>query len=150
MDKNYIHPFLESASNVLEQVVRVRPTSGELEIKDVKYLDRHIWILIGMSGHLKGEILFGLPEQVALKIVSEMMGGFQVNELDDMSQSAISELGNMISGNASTLLFDRGVSVDITPPQIIQSIEHFHAQKAWTIPLNIKDVGEFNIQVLVT
>ncbi|NBI28833.1 chemotaxis protein CheX [Chengkuizengella marina] len=148
MDKNYIHPFLESASNVLEQVIRVRPTSGELEIKDVQYLDHHIWILIGMSGQMKGEILFGLPEQVALKIVSEMMGGFQVNELDDMSRSAISELGNMISGNASTLLYDRGVTVDITPPQIIKSIEHFDTQKAWTIPLNIKEVGEFNIQVL--
>ena len=47
-------------------------------------------------------------KSVALKLVSAMMGGYAIAEMDEMGQSAISELGNMISGNASTILYNQG------------------------------------------
>ena len=45
-----------------------------------------------------------------------MMMGMPVAELDSMATSAISELGNMIMGNAATILSTKGIAVDITPP----------------------------------
>lgn len=148
----YINPFLQSASNVIEQVANVRPTSGKLDLKDVKFVEDYIWIQIGMSGEMTGDIVFGLHKDVALRMVSAMMGGFQVTELDDMSQSAIAELGNMISGNASTILSNQGVQIDITPPKIIRSASAagFIPKKALTIPMTIGDIGELDIQVIVT
>lgn len=152
MKAEYINPFLESARVVIEQVVNVRPTTGKLGIKDVKFIEHYIWIQIGLSGHMNGDIVFGLHEEVALRVVSAMMGGFQITQLDEMSQSAISELGNMISGNASTLLYNQGVKVDITPPKIIVAANAagFTPKQALTIPLNIGDIGELEIQVLIT
>ena len=60
-----------------------------------------------MTGQMEGDIVFGLHETVALKLVSAMMGGYPIAEMDEMGQSAISELGNMISGNASTILYNQ-------------------------------------------
>ncbi|MCR8645229.1 chemotaxis protein CheX [Paenibacillus sp. N1-5-1-14] len=152
MKAEYINPFLESARFVLEQVANVRPTTGQLTIKDIKLTDHYIWIQIGMTGHMQGEIVFGLAESAALKVVSAMMGGFVLDEMNEIGQSAISELSNMISGNASTLLYNQGVKVDITPPVLIVS-EHshsFHGKQALTVPLIMDGIGELDIQVLIS
>ena len=152
MKAEYINPFLESARIVLEQLINVRPTTGQLGIKDAKFTENHIWIQIGMSGQMTGDIVFGLHEEVALKLVSAMMGGYLVTQMDEMSQSAISELGNMISGNASTILSNQGVRVDITPPRLIQSetAAAFESKKALTIPLMMEQIGELDIKVLIS
>ncbi len=152
MKAENINPFLESASIVIEQVINIRPTTGELNVKDVKFVEKYIWIQIGMSGQMSGDIVFGLHEDVALKMVSAMMGGYPISEIDDMAKSAISELGNMISGNASTLLYNQGVKVDITPPKVIHAAESagFTPAKALTIPLQMGDIGDLDIQVLIT
>ena len=47
-----------------------------------------------------------------------MMMGMPVTELNDLSISAISELGNMIMGNTATILSTKGIGIDITPPTI--------------------------------
>lgn len=152
MKAEYINPFLESASIVLEQMINVRPSTGELGVKDVKFVEKYIWIQIGLTGQMQGDIVFGLHETVALKLVSAMMGGYVISEIDEMSKSAISELGNMISGNASTILFNQGVRVDITPPVLVQSATAagFTPKKALTIPLIMDGIGELDIQVLLT
>jgi len=151
MRAEYINPFLESARHVIEQVIQVRPETGKLGMRDVIFLENYIWINIGVSGQMEGDIIFGLHEAVALRVVSAMMGGFVLTEFDDLGRSAISELGNMISGNASTLLYNRGIRVDITPPRIIHSVSEFRfpLKKAITIPLIMDGVGELDIQVLV-
>jgi chemotaxis protein CheX len=152
MKAEYINPFLESARIVIEQMINIRPTTGQLGIKDVKFVEKYIWIQIGITGQMQGDIVFGLHEAVALKLVSAMMGGFVLTEMDEMGQSAISELGNMISGNASTMLYNQGVKVDITPPKIVQSATSagFVPKKALTIPLIIEGIGELDIQVIMT
>ncbi|MBT2283467.1 chemotaxis protein CheX [Paenibacillus polymyxa] len=152
MKAEVINPFLESARNVFEQLIQVSPSTGSLGVKNVEYIADHVWIVIGMTGQLSGNIVFGIQESVALKIVSAMMGGFVITEMDEMSKSAISELGNMISGNASTILSNQGVIVDITPPQVMNSeyLTSFSATKALSIPLLMDGIGEMDIQVMIS
>ncbi|MFF2888871.1 MULTISPECIES: chemotaxis protein CheX [unclassified Paenibacillus] len=151
MKAEYINPFLESAKIVIEQLVQIKPATGQLGVKDIKFVENYIWIQIGLNGQMNGDIVFGLSEQVALKMVSAMMGGYAISEIDEMGRSAISELGNMISGNASTILYNQGVRVDITPPKLIQSAQSagFNATQALTIPLIMDGIGELDIQVLI-
>lgn len=137
---------------MLEQVANIKPTTGQLGVKDVKFVEQYIWIQIGMTGQMTGDVVFGLHEAVALKLVSAMMGGFVLTEMDEIGKSAISELGNMISGNASTILYNKGVRVDITPPRLLESAAAagFEAKRALTIPLIMADIGELDIQVIIT
>jgi chemotaxis protein CheX len=150
MEAQCINPFLDSAKLVLEQMIQVSPDRGALEIRDVTYVDKQIWIKIGVTGEMTGHVLFGIHEEVALKLVSAMMGGFTITQMDEMSKSAISELGNMISGNASIILYNQGVTIDITPPQVISSSDQFDFNgKALTVPLDLGEIGQIDIQVLI-
>ncbi len=150
MQAELINPFLESARIVIEQLIQIKPSTGQLGVKDVKFVENYIWIQIGLNGQMNGDIVFGLSEEVAIKMISAMMGGYVISEIDDMGKSAISELGNMISGNASTMLFNQGVRVDITPPKVLHSAQAagFKTGKALTIPLIMEGIGELDIQVL--
>ncbi len=150
MKAQYLNPFLESASMVIQQVCNVAPTRGSLSLKDVAFYADHIWIKIGMTGQLQGDVIFGLHKEVALRIISAMMGGFPISELDELGKSAISELGNMISGNASTILFNQGVAIDITPPQLVDDHQHLNLSgQALAVPLELGDLGKLEIQVVV-
>ncbi|WP_025689423.1 chemotaxis protein CheX [Paenibacillus zanthoxyli] len=152
MKAEVINPFLKSACVVIEQVIQVSPSAGNLGVKEIDLIDNHIWIKIGMTGQISGDIVFGIAENVALRMVSAMMGGYPISEMDEMGQSAISELGNMISGNASTILSNQGVTVDITPPQVMKSenLVAFLPRKALSIPLVMDGIGELDIQVMIS
>jgi len=151
MKAEYINPFLESAQMVIEQVVQIRPSTGAISVKDIKFVEQYIWIHIGVNGQMNGNIIFGLKEDVALKMISAMMGGYVINEMDEMGKSAISELSNMISGNASTILYNQGMTVDITPPRIVEMAQAagFENSKALAVPLIIESIGQLDIQVIV-
>lgn len=151
MHSQMIHPFLESAQTVLEQVANITSSPGEVTVKEAKFVDKHIWIKIGVSGHVTGDIVYGIEDQVALALISKMMGGFEVKEIDEMGISAISELGNMISGNASSILFNKGISLQITPPEVIKkaTLAGFSPTTATSIPLKLDQIGEIQILVAV-
>lgn len=74
-----------------------------------------------------------------------------MTELDDIGRSAISELGNMISGNASTILYNQGLNVDITPPRIIlpASAKIWTPRQVISVPLMMDGIGELDIQMVV-
>lgn len=147
----HINPFLQSATLVLEQMCAVSPQRGELSLKIIEFKNDYVWLQIGILGQMNGNIVFGFPEAVALRIVSGMMGGYVVTEFDEMSRSAISELGNMISGNASSILYNEGIKIDITPPKLINIEDQstmFHNNKAIAVPLRLENIGEFEIFVV--
>lgn len=148
MRAEYINPFLESASMVIEQMVQIRPSTGQLSLKNVQFKNHYVWIQIGITGQMNGDIIFGISESVALRIISAMMGGFVITEIDELGRSAISELGNMISGNASAILYNQGVRIDITPPRVVD-LDHFDPRQALTIPLIMDGIGEMEIQVAI-
>ncbi|SMG56750.1 chemotaxis protein CheX [Paenibacillus aquistagni] len=147
MEAKWIHPFLHSACTVIEQVVQVRPERGEMEMT-VWSGDHDLLVKIELTGQLSLDIAFGLSEEVAVKMASAMMGGYPLESLDMMGESAISELSNMISGNASTLLYNEGIIVDITPPQLFRS-EALGQDSAMAVPLHLEHIGRFDVLVRV-
>jgi chemotaxis protein CheX len=149
MQASYINPFLSSSVHVIEQLTQVRASVGQLTLKRMETAQNLIWLRIGIIGQMKGDIIFEFPKHVALKLVSSMMGGYAVTDLDEMSQSAIAELGNMISGNASTLLSNDGILIDITPPNIMESaaMDRVMGQQQLSVPLFLEKIGEFRLSV---
>ncbi|WGS64102.1 chemotaxis protein CheX [Marinitoga aeolica] len=76
-------------------------------------------VTIGFIGDLDGNIHMGLSVESAKVIVSQMMMGMPVEKLDEMSLSALGELGNMISGSIAINLEKLGYKINITPPSIM-------------------------------
>lgn len=74
-------------------------------------------INIGMLGSVKGSVAISMEKEAACRFASTMMMGMAVKKLDELSQSAISEMANMVCANACTLFIQDGMEgVDISPP----------------------------------
>mgnify|MGYP000916605696 FL=1 len=150
MNVKYINPFLASSIHVIEAMMQVKPSVGQVALRAVENRGDSLLLKIGILGQFQGDVVFSFPQRVALRIVSVMMGGYPVSELDEMCCSAIAELGNMISGNASTMLYNEGIQVDITPPDIVSDHSRYVQKKAITIPLDLSDIGNFNIYMFAS
>ncbi len=115
-----INPFLSAATGVIRDTCQVNLQIGKPFIKTTEFDESMVIIMIGITGEIRGHVIIAIPYENALNIASKMMMGMPVTELDEMSVSAISELGNMIMGNAATLLSNNGIGIDITPPTLCE------------------------------
>jgi chemotaxis protein CheX len=119
MNIEYINPFIEASQTVLKQIANLDAKLGKVFLKSAPYRSEDIIIMVGLTGKMRGQANFSMSKAFALKIVSHMMMGMPVTEFDEMTKSAISELANMIMGNAATILYNRGINIDITPPSLL-------------------------------
>ncbi|OQY08409.1 MAG: hypothetical protein B6I28_04750 [Fusobacteriia bacterium 4572_132] len=119
MKVEYINPFIKSAFEILQQVAALTPKKGKLSMKNKPVASYGVSVLVGVVGEVKGQVAYSLTEETAMKLASKMMMGMPVAEFDEMAKSAISELANMITGNASTALSSGGLDVDIAPPTLV-------------------------------
>ncbi len=148
----YINPFLMAATGILKDACQTDVQIGKPYVKTTAFADESAIIMIGVTGEMRGQVLLAFPVESAMTVASKMMMGMPVTALDDMAKSAIGELGNMIMGNAATILSTKGVGIDITPPTLVvgsMSISSMYAKNV-CIPLNGSDVSlELDIAVKI-
>lgn len=118
MKVDFITPFVTAAYDVLQMEVSAEIERGELAIQQSSKTSQDLTVLVGVTGQVKGLVMYGLSETVGKKIVSTLVG-HPVPLMDDMAQSAIAELGNVITGRASTNLSEVGFDCILTPPTLI-------------------------------
>ena len=108
-------------------------------------------IMLSAKGEMKGQVLMAFSYANALNVASRMMMGMPVTELDDMATSAISELGNMIMGNAATIFSTKGIVIDITPPTVCQgsmTITQTYAQNI-CVPIQAGDGLSLELDIAI-
>jgi len=118
MRVEFIDPFVRAGFSALEMLIQDHPKRGDLSLREAKFTTQQVTIMTGVNGDIEGTILLGMSLPTAQGIASTMIG-FPIEEMDDMAWSAISELGNIITGNAVQLLYDAGFKCDITPPSVL-------------------------------
>lgn len=119
MDVKYVNPFIVGLQNIFNMLNMTSIQRTGLAKREKLKTDNEVNIIIGLVGDLKGNVVISLPETTARNIASTMMGGMPVPELDMMPKSALCELTNMVAGSSMSQLEQMGVSVNITPPMLI-------------------------------
>jgi len=119
MNIEYINPFIEASQTVLKQIAQIDVKLGKVYLKDSPYKSESIVIIVGITGSIRGQAIFTMSRELAMVIASSMMYGMEITEFDEIPKSAIAELTNMILGNAATLLYNKGVCIEITPPFLL-------------------------------
>ncbi|MBP2645531.1 MAG: putative inhibitor of methylation, CheC [Firmicutes bacterium] len=120
MDVNAINPILDAFVNILPQLGFQQIDKKGVKLEDGVLTNPGLIINIGVMGPLKGAILIGMTVDNAKMFASKMMMGMEVTQLDDLAQSAISEMGNMVCANACTNFSQEGMSgLDISPPTLL-------------------------------
>lgn len=152
MKAEFINQFMQGAQNVLSMICNEQTSLGKVYVKAAPYTD-DMSIAVGLTGNLKGEIVYTMKHSMACYLASKMMMGMPVSEIDDMARSALSELANMISGTSATLFSGLGIITDITPPKFIDGAAALNSSvasnKLMVIPLIFKNSEVFEINVWI-
>lgn len=88
-------------------------------MRNATFTSQQVTIVHGVVGMVEGSVLYGMSLVTAEKIASTMIGS-PLMSFDDLANSAISELGDMVTGNAATYLSNAGYQCNITPPSVMR------------------------------
>lgn len=114
-----MNPFVESFASVMPQLGFSKVKKGNLSVKGRELIGSGVIIIVGIVGAIRGNVVYSIDIESAKKIASTMMMGMQVNEFDEMTKSAISELTNMLTANAATYFSTIGIPIDISTPTLL-------------------------------
>ncbi len=119
MRQEFVNPFLGPAQMVWMKEFGVPLEIAGAEAVSFQYTTDDITAIIGVSGKLEGNVLYGFSDEVSTEVVRRMIGE-DMDARDPMALSALGEIANVITGNAATQLAANGFPCDISPPVIIE------------------------------
>lgn len=122
MNAETVNAFLAASTRVFKQFcnvdVVVLKDKIALRTSPIRLYDVNVHI--GIVGSLSGVVYYSFPLETAAKISSCMTGlnSFEDGALSEMAKSALSELCNIISGQAAIELSNHGYKLDLSPPSL--------------------------------
>ena len=120
MDNEIVEAFSKVFLNVMPQLGITDVEFKNIEVCDKKITTPGVVIIIGIVGELHGNVIYAMGEESARKFASVMMGmGDIMEEFDEMAQSAVSELGNMLAANTCIEFGAKGITTDISTPTLM-------------------------------
>ncbi|NPV87573.1 MAG: chemotaxis protein CheX [Anaerolineae bacterium] len=114
----FMNPFVEAASEVLKAEVQAEVRRGTLSLQKASLTTDDVTVLISLVGEVQGVVLYGFSVETCLAIVSRITEQ-EFKEFDNLAQSGIAELGNVITGRATIKLSESGYRSNISPPTLI-------------------------------
>ncbi|PYZ94020.1 chemotaxis protein CheX [Salipaludibacillus keqinensis] len=124
------------------EVVPNKPSSGQGVVPS-----NDVSVVLGVNGQLSGQIICTLNTDTAKKLVGTMMGGMIIEQLDEMSWSAIQEFGNWVAGSTATELSKEDCTIDVTPPVVNDGMSKFRSSKMFiSVPMDTT-LGEIGIHI---
>ncbi len=118
MKAEFINPFLQAATQVLESELGSPPKRGTIGLQRSAYTSEDVTAVVGVTGSVQGMVLISMAQSTARAMVGVMMGQ-DFPEFDALAQSGIGEIGNVITGRAAVLLAEAGFPSDLAPPMLI-------------------------------
>ena len=142
MNIEHINPFLIATKSVLQGMCGIELNAGAPYVKNGQFNEESVVICLGVTGQIKGQVLLACTNSAACAIASKMCM---------MPLSALCELGNMVFGNAATVLSTKDIIIDITPPTVIKGnffIDNLFAKNI-CIPFTFDDGQVIEVDISV-
>jgi len=149
LDAKLMAPFVDAFFNVLPQLGFTQVEKGGLSLKERLMTNYNVTTMVGLTEKLRGNIAYSMSETTAKQVASKMMMGMPVEQFDEMAQSAISELSNMITANAAICFEGMGTPVQISPPtMVIGNNVYIRLSKVKTVAVLINtEAGEIELNI---
>ncbi len=152
MKAEFANPFIAAATTTFLKEVGGKLARKELKIKDSPVPSQPISIVIGVTGAVRGQVVYSMDENVAYAVAKAMLPGKLPVDLKKLTNSAVSEMANIITGQASIILAGDNLKIDITPPAVFSGpglqIDFLTIQ---TICLNfISEIGTLEMNIAMT
>ena len=118
MKAELANPFIRAAVDVFQTEIGVKLTRTDLKVKPAPIPTLPVSIIIGVAGLVKGQVCYSMSDSCAYEVAKSMLPGKLPVEIKRFTNSAVSELANMITGRASIELAGDDSIVHITPPAV--------------------------------
>ncbi len=115
---NLSEAFSLAVQDVLANLCQCEVTIDSSQDRQFDKTFDEITIVINVIGKVNGNVLYMMNKKFGLELASNMIG-MPILDLEEFGISALSEVANIITGNAMTKLSDQGNYCEATPPQII-------------------------------
>lgn len=146
----FLNPFLEAASEALSADVRLNVTRGSLSLEKSALTTNDVTVMIHLIGQVHGTVLYGMSTTTGLAIVSRILEQ-EFKDFDNLAQSGVAEMGNVISGLATVKLSQAGFQSTISTPSLVigKGIEISTLDFARIVVPLTTEVGEIAVHLAV-
>jgi chemotaxis protein CheX len=104
--------------SVFQDETGVKLVRKDLKIKPAPVPTLPVSVIIGVTGAVKGQVCYSMDENFAFEVAKTMLPGRLPVDVKRHTNSAVSEMANMITGRASIDLAGDDHIVHITPPAV--------------------------------
>lgn len=147
MKVEWINPFLAATLDTFQRMLKLKVIPGKPHLYTDENNTKEISGVIGLSGTLRGAVVIGMPESVALAAVKQLIGT-EYKTVNAEVSDALGELANIIAGYAKKDF--KGEELQIALPTVISGPKHKVAMPSdvavVVIPFQ-SDIGSFVIEV---
>ena len=112
------NPFIKSAIDIFQAETGVKLTRKDLKIKPAPIPTLPVSVIIGVTGAVRGQVCYSMDDNFAYELAKAMLPGKLPVDVKKHTNSAVSEMANMITGQASIALAGDDYIVHITPPAV--------------------------------
>lgn len=150
-DSNFIRPIVEGAVHTLEIQCSVAAKVQPPHVKGSKVeANADIAAIIGLTSRtFTGTIAVTFPRETFLGIMNKMLGE-NFSEITSDLEDGVSELLNIIFGQAKKVLNEEGHGVEMAIPTIIRGtnvkVRHLTEKMAVVLPFE-SEVGPFTMEI---
>ena len=117
MRMELIQPFINAADAVLSQTLNCSTRIGDVAMEEEAYRRKGMAATVVIQGDIEGRVIFDIEAPTATKVASALAGS-ELTENDSLVRETVSELANLVIGNAVTTLNDQGFRFKINPPEV--------------------------------
>lgn len=152
MKAEYANVFIRSATTVFGREIGVALTRKNLTKKNAPVPSLPMSIVIGITGAIRGQVVYSMDSNFAFSVTKAMIPNKLPTELRRLTNSAVSEIANMITGQASIALAGEDKLIHLTPPAVFTGTDMLvDFLSIPTISLGlISEIGSMEINIAFT
>lgn len=124
MDAKLVNPIIEAFMDIMPQMGFPMPMRKRIYLRDRNIISNGVTLTVGFTKQMHGKVIYNMTADTARYIASTMMLGVPVTKFNDLAQSALREMSNMLTARAATNYTKLGIEVDITTPELVIDEDH--------------------------
>jgi chemotaxis protein CheX len=118
MRMDLIQPFIGSLDAVLAEMMNAPAKIVDLTMEESGYRRKGLAASVAFRGQIEGRVILDMDPSAAAQVAG-FLSGSQVDPTEPIVPETVSELANMVIGNAVTQLNDGGFQFKVFPPEIL-------------------------------
>ena len=114
-----MNPIIEAFMDIMPQMGFPMPKRQRIYLQDRNVISSGVTMTVGFTRQMHGKVVYNMTADTARYIASTMMLGVPVTKFNELAQSALREMSNMLTARAAMNFTKLGLDVDITTPELV-------------------------------